>query len=59
MRRILLIIIYLSFAIACILASTHALAEIPDTVLNQKDTVVTINVHDEDGNLIYGLKSAL
>jgi len=52
MRRFFLTIINMSFAIVCILASSHAGAEIPDSVLNQKDTAVTINVHDEDGNLI-------
>jgi tetratricopeptide (TPR) repeat protein len=52
MKKILLTIINLSFAIACILASSYAHAEIPDIVLNQKDTIVTIHVYDEDGNLI-------
>jgi len=36
----------------CILASSYALAEIPDAVLEQKDTAVIINVHDEKGDLI-------
>jgi Flp pilus assembly protein TadD len=51
-RRIFSTIINLFFAIVCILALSHAHAQIPDIVLSQKNTTVTIYVHDKDGDLI-------
>jgi len=47
-----LTIIKLSVVIVCILASSSVQAETPAIVLKQKDTVVTIKVQDEDGNII-------
>jgi tetratricopeptide (TPR) repeat protein len=52
MTKRLLTISNLTVIIFCILVSSFAHAEIPDTVLNQKDTIVNIYVHDEDGKLL-------
>ena len=42
----------LAAIIFCILASSFARAEVPDTVLNQNNTIVNIYVHDEDRKLL-------
>ena len=53
-RKSLLTIYYLSFITFYILLYSYlyAYAEIPDVVLNQRNTVVTIHVHDKDGKIV-------
>ena len=52
MRKSLLNMYNLSFIIFCIFAYSYAYAEVPDIVLNQRNTIVTIHVHDEDGKIV-------
>lgn len=52
MRKSLLNIYNLSFIIFCIFVYSYAYAEVPDIVLNQRNTIVTIHVHDEDGKIV-------
>ncbi len=51
-KKSLLTIYNLSFIIFCILVYSYAHAEIPDNVLNQKNTIVNIYVYDEDERLV-------
>jgi len=51
-RKSLQIICNIFFTIFCILAYSYAHAEIPDTVLNQKNTIVNIYVYDKDRSLV-------